>query len=206
MPFIKNIEKRIKISLWVALVSFITSIILSIIAFGYAYKMVAINKGNIYVLDKNRIPFEATLTDIGNNRKAEYIDAIRMFHDYFFNLPPDNDFINRQMNKAMYLIDASGLAEYNTLKEQGYYSDLVATSSVSTCWADSIVVDMSTKHWIFYGKQEIQRPSIITIRNLVTEGYLEDVPRTINNPHGALIIHWQTINNKDISSEAKQVF
>ncbi|MEY2916394.1 MAG: conjugative transposon protein TraK, partial [Bacteroidota bacterium] len=63
-----------------------------------------------------------------------------------------------------------------------------------------------TKKWIYMGKEKIERPSMITIRSLITEGYLQDVPRTINNPHGVLITNWKTIENKDISNEQKKVF
>jgi hypothetical protein len=47
---------------------------------------------------------------------------------------------------------------------------------------------------------------MITIRSLITEGYLQDVPRTVNNPHGVLITNWKTIENKDISNEQKKIF
>ena len=45
-----------------------------------------------------------------------------------------------------------------------------------------------------------------TIRTLVTEGGLQDIPRTINNPHGCLITNWKTLENQDLSNEAKKLF
>lgn len=205
MTLIKNIESKIKLAFAISILSFITSIIISAISFGYAKKMIAEERHQIYVLDNN-VPLVATKSNILDNREAEYKAHIAAFHDYFFSLPPDNDYIERQLKKAMYLVDASGIAQYNTLKEKGYFSNLISSSSVITCTADSIQLDLNTKKWIFYGKQKIERPSMITIRNLVTEGFLQDIPRTLNNSHGVLITHWKTIENKDLLSNEKKLF
>ena len=45
---------------------------------------------------------------------------VEMFHHFFFTLPPDDKYIHYTMNKAMYLVDETGLAQYNTLKEKGF--------------------------------------------------------------------------------------
>ena len=205
MAFIKNIEAKMKIALWIAIASMLTSIIVSALAFSYSKKILTEERKHIYVLDKN-IPLVAVSTNIEDNREVEYKADVETFHQLFFTLPPDDKFIAGQLQKAMYLIDASGIAQYNTLKEKGYFHNLVATSSISTCTMDSIQLDMNTGHFIFYGKQKIQRPSMITIRSLITEGWLIDQPRTDNNPHGVLITKWKTLENKDLENEAKKLF
>jgi conjugative transposon TraK protein len=205
MAFIKNIEAKMKIALWIAIASMLTSIIVSALAFSYSKKILTEERKHIYVLDKN-IPLVAVSTNIEDNREVEYKADVETFHQLFFTLPPDDKFIAGQLQKAMYLIDASGIAQYNTLKEKGYFTNLVATSSISTCTMDSIQLDMNTGHFIFYGKQKIQRPSMITIRSLITEGWLIDQPRTDNNPHGVLITKWKTLENKDLENEAKKLF
>ena len=43
----------------------------------------------------------------------------------FFTLPPDDKYIRYTMEKAMYLVDETGLAQYNTLKEKGFYSNIL---------------------------------------------------------------------------------
>ena len=205
MAFIKNIETKMKLSLWIAIASMLTSIIVSALAFSYSKKILTEERKHIYVLDKN-IPLVAVSTNIEDNREVEYKADVETFHQLFFTLPPDDKFIASQLQKAMYLIDASGIAQYNTLKEKGYFTNLVATSSISTCTMDSIQLDMNTGHFIFYGKQKIQRPSMITIRSLITEGWLIDQPRTDNNPHGVLITKWKTLENKDLQNESKKLF
>jgi len=42
------------------------------------------------------------------------------------------------MEKAMYLVDETGLAQYNTLKEKGFYNNIMGTSAVFSIFCDSI--------------------------------------------------------------------
>jgi conjugative transposon TraK protein len=205
MNLIQNIETKIKLSLFISVASLITAIIISVMSFSYASKMITTEKSQIYVLDHN-VPLVAVRTNILDNRQAEYKATVETFHDLFFSLPPDNEYIENQLKKSMFLIDASGLAQYNTLKEKGYYSGVISTSSVITCTKDSILLDLNTKEWKFYGKEKIERPSSITIRSIVTTGNLQDVARTDNNPHGVMITNWRTLENKDIKNESKRIF
>ena len=205
MNLIKNVESKIKLTLYVSIASFVTAIIICTIGFGYTKKMIAQERNQIYVIDNN-IPLVATRTNIEDNREAEYKADIEAFHDLFFSLPPDNDYIEQRLSKAMFLIDATGVEQYNTLKEKGYYANIISSSSMITCTKDSILINMNTKKWTFYGKEKIERPSTITIRSLVTEGYFQDVQRTENNPHGVLITQWKTIENKDLSNETKKLY
>ena len=205
MILIQTIEQKIRLALSIAVLSFVTSIIIALSAFYHARTIIQEERRQIYLLDNN-IPLVARRTNLLDNREAEYRAHINTFHDFFFSLPPDNDYIERQMSRAMYLVDATGVAQYNTLKEKGYYTNLISSSSIVTCTPDSLILDMNTRHWIFYGKQKIERPSMVTIRSLVTEGYLQDIPRTPNNSHGVLITHWKTLENRDILSTEKKPF
>lgn len=205
MDLIKNIEGKIKLSLAVSFGAFITAIIICIISFSYARKMINEEKRQIYVLNNN-IPLVATKENVLDNRQAEYKAHIAAFHDFFFSYPPDNEYIESQLKKAMYLVDASGAQQYNTLKEKGFFNTIVSTSSTITLSMDSISLDMNSMHWIYYGKEKIDRPSMTVVRSLVTEGNIKDIPRSFNNPHGALITNWKTIDNKDLSNNAKKIF
>lgn len=93
-----------------------------------------------------------------------------MFHHYFFTLPPDDKYIRYTMEKAMYLVDETGLAQYNTLKERGFYSNILGTSAVFSIFCDSIRFDKSTMEFTYYGRQRIERRSNILMRELVTAG------------------------------------
>ena len=134
-------------------------------------------------------------------RLLEY--QILQFHHYFFTLPPDDKYIRYTMEKAMYLVDETGLAQYNTLKEKGFYSNILGTSSVFSIYCDSVAFNKGKMEFTYYGRQRIERRSNILMRELVTAGQLKRVPRTENNPHGLLIVNWRTLLNKDIEQKTK---
>lgn len=156
----------------------------------------------IYVLDGD-IPFLAERARLEANFTMEAKAHIQLFHHYFFTLPPDDKYIKYTMEKAMYLVDETGLAQYNTLKEKGFYSNILGTSAVFSIYCDSIRFDKSTMEFTYYGRQRIERRSNILMRELVTAGQLKRVPRTENNPHGLLIVNWRTLLNKDIEQKSK---
>lgn len=120
-----------------------------------------------------------------------------------FTLAPDDKYIRYTMEKAMYLVDETGLAQYNTLKEKGFYSNILGTSAVFSIFCDSISFDKKNMEFTYYGRQRIERRSNILMRELVTAGQLKRVPRTDNNPHGLLIVNWRTLLNKDIEQKTK---
>ena len=72
----------------------------------------------------------------------------------------------------MYLVDETGLAQYNTLKEKGFYSNILGTSAVFSIFCDSISFDKKNMEFTYYGRQRIERRSNILMRELVTAGNL----------------------------------
>lgn len=202
---IKNIEAKVRLATWVAFGSFVTAIILTIIVSTNASRQVADARKTIYILNNN-VPLQASQTDMQMNRPAEYRADVDLFHSLFFSLTPDDHYIEYQMKKAMYLIDQSGMEEYNNLKENGFFNSILSSSSVLTLQTDSIAVDMPKHYFRYYGKLKIDRRSSTVVRSLITEGYLKDIPRSDNNPHGVLIINWKTLENKDLSDVQKNTF
>jgi len=199
---IKNIEAKIRLATFLAFGSFFTAIIIAVIACYYAYNIQADAHKSIYIL-ANNVPVMASQTDIQMNRPAEYRADVDLFHTLFFSLTPDDKYIEYQLKKAMYLIDESGVLQYNDLKENGYFNSILSSSSVLTLQTDSITLDISRKYFRFYGKLKIDRRSSTVIRSLITEGYLKDIPRSDNNPHGVLITGWKTLENKDLQNVQK---
>jgi conjugative transposon TraK protein len=199
---IKNIEAKIRLATFIAGGSLVTSIIISLIACTYAYKQVAGSRKSVYILDNN-VPILAKQTDVEMNRPAEYRADVDLFHSLFFSLTPDDKYIEYQLKKAMYLVDESGVQQYNNLKENGYFNSILSSSSVLTLQTDSITLDLPNKHFKYYGKLKIDRRSSMVVRSLITEGDLKDIPRSDNNPHGVLITNWKTIENKDLENVQK---
>ena len=196
---IKNLENKIKLVGIICSLFLLGCIIISIASIWTARGMVTDAQQKIYVLDGN-VPILVERSTMQETLDVEAKSHIEMFHHYFFTLAPDDKYT---MEKAMYLVDETGLAQYNTLKEKGFYSNIMGTSAVFSIYCDSIKVDMQNMDFTYYGRQRIERRSSILTRELVTAGQLKRVPRTDNNPHGLLIVNWRTLLNKDIEQKNK---
>jgi len=202
---IKNIEAKIRLATFIAFGSLITSVIIVGMVCLYAFKLVSHAQKSIYLLDNN-IPILARQTNIQMNRPAEYRAHVDLFHSLFFSLTPDDNYMEYQMKRAMYLVDESGMQQYNNLKENGFFNSILSSSSVLTLQTDSVTVDMPRHYFRYYGKLKIDRRSSTVVRSLITEGYLKDIPRSDNNPHGVLITNWKTLENKDLQDVEKNSF
>lgn len=201
---INRIENKIKLALAVSVGSFITSLAVVGLVLFFAYSLVNEQRKKLYVIDHN-VPLLVQQTELGANRDVEMQSHVNMFHLLFFTLPPDDAYIKSNLTKAMYLVDESGLAQYNNLKEKGYYNSILASSALLTITTDSIKVDIN-RHFKYYAKQRLERETSVMTRLLVTEGDLQDVPRTENNPHGLIIKNWKTVVNKDLEHVEKKRF
>jgi len=199
---IKNIEAKIRLSTFLAGGSFVAAVIISVTALAYASRQAADARKSIYIL-AGSVPVQAMQTDMELNRSVEYRADIDLFHSLFFSLTPDDKYIEYRLKKAMYLVDESGVRQYNNLKENGYFNSILSSSSVLTLTTDSIALDMQRRYFRYYGKLKIDRRSSTVTRSLITEGYLKDIPRSDNNPHGVLICNWKTLDNKDLSDVPK---
>ena len=189
----------------VSIGSLITSLIMVAMVLFYAFNLIQKERKKIYVLD-SQTPVLVRQTDMSVNREIEVKSHVNMFHTLFFTLPPDDEFIQNSMNKAMYLVDESGLKQYNTLKEKGYFNQILASSASLSLKTDSVKIDLDGYKFTFFGTQRIERETSILKRAIVTEGSLRDVPRTENNPHGLIITDWKTIFNKDLEYKPKRNF
>lgn len=199
---IKNLENKIKLVTMVCCVFLAGCVVISMSSIWTARSMVADAQKKIYVLD-GTVPVLVERTTMDETLDVEAKSHIERFHHLFFTLAPDDKYIKYTMDKAMYLVDETGLAQYNTLKEKGFYNNIMGTSAVFSIYCDSINFDPQKMEFKYYGRQRIERRTSILTRELVTAGQLKRVPRTDNNPHGLLIVNWRTLLNKDIEQKTK---
>ena len=197
---IKNLDNKIKLVLIISSFFLVGCIIISISSIWTARTMVNDAHQKVYVLDGN-VPILVNRSTMEETLDVEAKSHVEMFHQFFFTLAPDDKYIKYTTEKAMYLIDETGLAQYNTLKEKGFYSNIMGTSAVFSIFCDSINFDKDKMELTYYGRQRIERRTSILMRELVTAGQLKRVPRTENNPHGLLITNWRTLLNKDIEQK-----
>ena len=199
---IKNLENKIKLVTIVCCVFLAGCVVISMSSIWTARSMVADAQKKIYVLD-GTVPVLVERTTMDETLDVEAKSHVERFHHLFFTLAPDDKYIKYTMDKAMYLVDETGLAQYNTLKERGFYNNIMGTSAVFSIYCDSINFDPQKMEFKYYGRQRIERRTSILTRELVTAGQMKRVPRTDNNPHGLLIVNWRTLLNKDIEQKTK---
>jgi len=199
---IKNIEQKININRRVSIMTILFAMTIVIVGFVFSYKIIQDSKKSIYIID-NGVPILVKQTDELLNRPVEYKAQVELFHRLFFTLAPDDKYIKENVEKSLYLIDESGKKEYANLRENGFYNQVISSSSVITPRADSIKIDLANKKFIYYGKQIVNRRSATVVRKLITEGSFDNVIRSANNPHGVLLLNWRILNNSEISNQSK---
>lgn len=195
---IQSLEQKTRLALLTVLIAVSGSVVFCCAVIFWSLNLVTKERNQIYVID-GEIPFLAERAQLETTFKTEAEAHINLFHQYFFNLPPDNTYIEYSLGKAMYMADGSALKQKRAMDENGFYSDLVSSSAVCSIMCDSIVLNEKTLEFVYYGKQTIKRRSAQIRRSLVTSGKLQNVPRSDNNPHGLMICGWRTLENKDLS-------
>lgn len=202
MGVLKNVENKIKLVMIISILFLTGCIVISLGSIIIAKGMVDDAHKKVYVLDGN-VPVLVKQTDMSETLDVEAKSHIELFHHLFFTLAPDDKYIQYTMQKAMYLIDETGLAQYNALKEKGFYNNVIGTSTICSIFCDSIKLNKDSLSFTYYGRQRIERRTSILMRQIVTAGNLRRVPRTENNPHGLLITNWRTLENKDLEEKQK---
>ena len=153
---IKNLENKIKLVGIICTAFLIGCIIISVSSIWTARTMVTDAQKKVYVLDGN-VPILVNRTTMDETLDVEARSHVETFHHYFFTQAPDNKYIRYTMEKAMYLVDETGLAQYNTLKEKGFYSNILGTSAVFSIFCDSIAFDKEKMEFTYYGRQRIEK-------------------------------------------------
>lgn len=178
--------------------------IITIWAMHISSRTVRESQQRIYILAGGKT-LEAFAAERKDNIPVEARDHVKMFHHYFFTLDPDDKVIQANISKALYLADRSAKQQYDDLKENSYYSNIISGNISQELTVDSIEIDINKYPFYFkcIAQEKIIRPTTIVTRSLITEGWLRNVSRSDNNPHGFLIEKWRTVENKDIKTESR---
>ena len=206
LPKTRNIESSFRLIRLTCVVVIVGC--LGFAGFAFYEATAAVNRAQerIYILSMGKV-LEATAGDRRENVPVEARDHIRTFHWLFFTLDPDEKVIADNLGRALYLADGSADRVYKNLKESGYYAGTISGNVSQRVTVDSIRLDMRSYPFYFrlYGSETITRPTSIVTRELETEGYLREVSRSDNNPHGFLIERWVILSNRDVKTEAREV-
>lgn len=194
---IQSLEQKTRLALMTVVLTVIGCVVICCFTLYQSAMLVTEERKQVYILDGD-IPFLAERSLQEANFVMEAKAHIQLFHQYFFNLPPDDDYIKWTLGKAMYMADGTAMKQKQAMEENGFYSDIISSSAVCTIKCDSIHFSEKERKFKYYGTQLIKRRSRDLKRSIVTIGEIENVPRTENNPHGLLITNWRTLENKDL--------
>ncbi|QXV66805.1 conjugative transposon protein TraK [Mucilaginibacter sp. 21P] len=195
---LRNIESAFQQNKKIVALVILTSACISVAAIWFAFSAYQKASSHVYVLANGKV-LEAVSADRKDNIPVEARDHIKMFHHYFFTLDPDEKVIEGNISKALYLADESARNQYNDLKEKSYYNNLISGNISQQIDVDSVRLDMNTYPYYFkcYATEKLVRATSTIHKVLVTQGYLRNVSRSDNNPHGFLIERWETLANRD---------
>jgi conjugative transposon TraK protein len=203
-PRTKNIETSFRAMRAVSLVAIIGNLVLTGFLFLQAGRMEERAQSRVYILSAGKA-LEAFASDRAANLVVEARAHIENFHELFFTLDPDEKFIADGLRKALYLADISAKRIYDNLKESGYYASVISANISQRLAVDSVVLntDGYPFHFRLYGTEKITRVTSVVTRDLVSEGYLREVNRSDNNPHGFLVERWAIVENRDVKVETR---
>jgi conjugative transposon TraK protein len=159
----------------------------------------------VYILLNGKL-MDALAVDRADSLAVEIRDHVKMFHYYFYTLQPDEEVNRKHLTSALYLADNSARQEFENLTENGYYFSIISGNiSQQVQDYDSITVDINQYPYFFkyFGKLKIIRPTSITIRSLITQGYIRTTEISSRNPHGFLIEGWKVLDNLDLTVEKR---
>lgn len=203
---LRNMEtsyRNIKILAFAAIGGFL---VITLGSLTFAWKVKNESESRIYVVEQGKSLIAALRNDVRENRPVEGRDHIKRFHELFFTLDPDANSIEEHMKEALPYADESVTRLYLDTKEKGYYSQLIQASASQEIQVDSTQLDLTQYPYRFrtFSRQQIIRLTNITVRKLITTGYLRDVSRSESNPHGFLIEKFQVVENPDIEERLRQ--
>jgi conjugative transposon TraK protein len=198
----KNIDSAFKHIKVFSFIIIICTLFISVFSLYENHKIITETQQRIFILANGKA-LEAYGADRKDNIPVEARDHIAMFHHYFFSLDPDEKVITANITKALYLADASAKKQYDNLKENGYYTNLISGNISQMIMVDSIFININSYPFYFRctAREKLIRTTSIVTRDLITEGYLRNVERSDNNSHGFLIERWEIIENKDLKTE-----
>jgi conjugative transposon TraK protein len=200
----KNIDTAFQHIRLFSIVFIIGCVVITSLVSLNSIKQISKSQQHIYILANGKI-LEAFAGDRKDNIPVEARDHIGMFHHYFFTLDPDEKVIDGNITKSLYLADASAKKQYDNLKENGYYRNIISGNISQQLEIDTI--DLNTANYPYYfhlvAREKLIRTTSIVTRSLVTEGWLRNVSRSDNNSHGFLIEKWAILENKDLKTELR---
>jgi len=187
----KNIQNILGQNRFVVLAVILASTLISAISILSVLRLHndAMNKAFVVSSQGKVIPLQ--LVDQKENLAVEALAHLEMFHDYFYNINPNN--YERNLEKALWLGNSSVDALYRQKKADGVYNRLLQYSLVQKVLDINSKINLDGEPFSFETKTifEINRGTATDIYELISSGQLIRIDRSFpNNTHGFLITNF----------------
>ena len=113
---IQSLEQKTRLALMTVFATIAGCTVICAFTVFYCAKLVTDEREQIYVIDGD-IPFLAERSKQEANFVMEAKAHIQLFHQYFFNLPPDDDYIKWTVGKALYMADWTSITAISSITE-----------------------------------------------------------------------------------------
>lgn len=203
--FLEDFQKSLKNNRIITVLSYCIGVIAIICSFVFTSVQVRDLNSKIYVLDHGSVLL-ASRENNEKQRDLEAIDHVTRFHEIFFNVVPNVESINRNIDRALALSDKSVMQLCNDLKEQSFYATMIRNNAIQQIVIDSVRVNMN--HYPYtartWAKIYLIRMSNITQYDFESSCELCEVNRTEGNPHGLLIQRYRMDKNEKIEQRTRK--
>ena len=194
-----HIDAAFKKTRLIAIIALIGSFLFCATVMIIAMTMVTKGKGKIYITNGYGNTLTAYQIAANENRAAEVKAQVRNFHSLLYDISPDPNEIETNLDQVLLLGDASVKA-FLDKRGDAYYKKLISNNAEIKYTMDSIKVNTRVYPFkaVQYGKEVIQTSVGFLVKNLVTTLDLREVARTDVNPHGLLIGNYEVLKNNRI--------
>lgn len=180
---------------------------ITLVSVVYSISFVSSHQDNIYVLDRTGAALSATATDGAKlDRTVEAQDHVKQFHYLMFNLFPNREAIEANINAACEMCDRSAYDYYLDQQEKEFYSRLITQNISQYINIDSVKVYTGAYPYQerTYGRITVMRESNMTSYNFVSEGQLVTTGRSKANPHGFMLEKFRVVSQDIIETRRRR--
>ncbi|MDF0706959.1 conjugal transfer protein TraK [Flagellimonas okinawensis] len=186
-PF-KNIQQVLRLNRFVVLALIIMTGLVCIISVFLVVKIHKESLDKAFVVSSDGAVIPLQLTAQRENLEVEALAHLEQFHTWFYGVEANS--YEKNMEKALWLGNASVDALYRQKKADGFYNRLLQYSLVQQVERIDSKIDMTKGPYAFQTQTviRINRGAVTDTYELVTTGKLIPVARNFpHNPHGLLI-------------------
>ncbi|WP_149304194.1 conjugal transfer protein TraK [Pareuzebyella sediminis] len=186
-PF-KNIQQVLQLNRFVVLALVIMTGLVCIISVTLVVKIHRESQEKAFVVSSSGTVIPLQLTSQRESLEVEALAHLEQFHNWFYGVEANS--YEKNMEKALWLGNASVDAVYRQKKADGFYNRLLQYSLVQQVERIESQIDMTQEPYAFQTRTviRINRVAVTDTYELVTTGKLIQVARHFpHNPHGLLI-------------------